>query len=882
MTGTVRTTCPYCGVGCGVIAAANGTGGWTMSGDPNHPANFGRLCSKGSALAETLGSGDDRLLHPMVRGRRTDWDTALSTVAAQFQSVIDRHGPEAVAFYVSGQILTEDYYVANKLIKGFIGTANIDTNSRLCMASSVAGHKRAFGSDTVPGNYEDLEQADLVVLVGSNTAWCHPILFQRLAKARQDRGTRIVVVDPRRTATCDIADLHLPLRPGSDVRLFNGLLTHLTRIGPIARDFVEAHTTGFDAALAQAGADAPSIEATARACGLSNEAVQQFFDAFAATENTVTVYSQGVNQSSRGTDKVNAIINCHLATGRIGRPGMGPLSFTGQPNAMGGREVGGLANQLAAHMGFAPDEVDRVRRFWNAPAQATREGLKAVDLFRAIDEGRIKALWVMGTNPAVSLPDAGSVRRALGKLDFLAVSDCTAETDTNAFAHVLLPATGWSEKDGTVTNSERRISRQRAFVTPSGEAKPDWWIVTQIARRMGWADAFPYEAPAEIFREHAALSAFENNGARDFDIGPLATLSAEAYDALRPVQWPIRADGSGTDRLFGDGRFFTPDRAARFIPVTNQEPVNRPTTDYPLVLNTGRVRDQWHTMTRTGLVPRLSTHRSEPFIEVHPEDAACFEVTDNTLATVETAWGDALVRVRVTPDQGRGSIFLPMHWTDQFTGNAIVGRLVNPVADPISGQPEAKHTPARLRPLTVGWTGFLLTRNKVRPTGADYWTRISADGCTLYELACEHPPADLEAWAAGLLGEGRDRIDYHDARRGIHRWAVLDGDRIESCLFTAAGADVPATRDWLTGLFKLPTLDAQSRAGLLSGRPAQGGEDKGKIVCACHGVGVKCLRSAIHDRNLKTVEQLGTALKAGTNCGSCIPEIKELIQSAAA
>src|SRR5882757_9410559 len=405
--GATRTTCPYCGVGCGVLATPDNSDGAAISGDPEHPANFGKLCSKGSALGETLGL-EDRLLHPMIRCskgtmERVAWTDALDHVAHRLHHIVARDGPGAVAFYLSGQLLTEDYYVANKLMKGFLGSANVDTNSRLCMASSVAGHRRAFGADTVPGCYEDLDEADLLVLVGSNAAWCHPVLFQRMLANKQKRGTRIVVIDPRRTDTAGDADLFLGLKPGTDTALFSGLLAHLADNGALDREYIAQHTSGFDEALARAKSIAGSVGATALATGLAQADVAAFFAMFRRTPRVVTLYSQGVNQSAQGTDKVNAIINCHLATGRIGKPGASPFSLTGQPNAMGGREVGGLANQLAAHMAFTPPDIDRVRRFWKAPRIATHEGLKAVQMFEAIERGEIKALWVMGTNPAVSL-----------------------------------------------------------------------------------------------------------------------------------------------------------------------------------------------------------------------------------------------------------------------------------------------------------------------------------------------------------------------------------------------------------------------------------------------------------------------------------------------
>src|SRR5881398_1865802 len=440
-----RTTCPYCGVGCGVLATPDNSGGAAISCDPGHPANFGRLCSKGSALGETL-SLEDRLLYPMIRCskgtmERVAWSDALDHVAHRFAHIIARDGPGAVAFYLSGDLLTEDYYVANKLMKGFIGSGNVDTTSQLRMASSVAGHRRAFGADTVPGCYEELDEADLLVLVGANAAWCHPVLFQRMLANKQTRGARIVVIDPRRSDTAEDADLFLGLKPGTDTALFSGLLVQLADTGALDQDYIERHTSGFQPALARARSIAGSVAAAALATGLSEVDVADFFQMFRNTPRVVTMYSQGVNQSAQGTDKVNAIINCHLATGRIGGPGMGPFSLTGQPNAMGGREVGGLANQLAAHMGFSPPEVDRVRRFWNAPRMATHEGLKAVAMFEAIGRGEIKALWVIGTNPAVSLPDADAARAALKKLDLFVISENVRSNDTvNAGAHVLLPA----------------------------------------------------------------------------------------------------------------------------------------------------------------------------------------------------------------------------------------------------------------------------------------------------------------------------------------------------------------------------------------------------------------------------------------------------------
>ncbi|MEW8499930.1 MAG: molybdopterin-dependent oxidoreductase, partial [Candidatus Thiodiazotropha taylori] len=483
---------------------------------------------------------DGRLLSPMVDGQPVDWTLAIERVASRFRQVVDEHGPDAVAFYVSGQLLTEDYYVANKLMKGFIGSGNIDTNSRLCMSSSVAGHKRAFGSDTVPGCYEDFEQAELIVLSGSNTAWCHPVLYRRIVKAKENNpALKVVVIDPRETATCEIADLHLPLKPGSDSLLFNGLLSFLDRHDAKDQDFVASHTEGLQEALKRAHWYAPSAQATAEHCGLPVDDLLTLFHWFLVKQRVVTLYSQGINQTSSGTDKVNGIINCHLYTGRIGQPGMGPFSITGQPNAMGGREVGALSNQLACHMDIENrDHRSLVGRFWQSDSVTERPGLKAVDLYRAVETGEIKALWVMATNPAVSMPDANQVARALDKCEFLVVSDCMAETDTARYADVLLPAQGWGEKSGTVTSSERTISRQHRFLASAGEAKPDWWILSQVAQRMGY-QGFDYHSAQQIFSEYAELSGFENGGRRDFDISALAGLDADSYDRLKLVQWPV-------------------------------------------------------------------------------------------------------------------------------------------------------------------------------------------------------------------------------------------------------------------------------------------------------------------------------------------------------
>ena len=864
----VRTTCPYCGVGCGVIAQPDGR----VVADPVHPANLGRLCSKGAALAESI-QDDGRLLHPVVDGARATWDVALDRVARTFERTIAAHGPDSVAFYVSGQCLTEDYYVANKLMKGFIGSGNIDTNSRLCMASSVAGHVRAMGADIVPGTYEDLEEADLVVLVGSNLAWCHPVLFQRLQAARAVRGTKVVAIDPRRTATCEDADLHLKLMPGSDVALFAGLLAHLDAAGVVDRGWVEAHTSGIDDAMEAArGVDVAGIT------GLDPADIAAFYAMFASTPRTVTVYSQGVNQSSAGTDKVNAIINVHLATGRIGVPGAGPFSVTGQPNAMGGREVGGLANQLAAHMRFdQPGAVDRVRRFWSAPGMAERPGLKAIDMFDAVHDGRIQAIWIICTNPADSLPRAGHVREALERCPFVVVSDIWP-TDTTRYADVLLPAAGWGERSGTVTNSERCITRQRPFRDAPGEARADWWMLAEVGRRMGFADAFGWDGPAGVFREHAALTAFENGGARPLDLGGLAALSDEAYDTMPPRQWPVPASGPEGGRLFAQGGFPTPDGRARLVPTVWRPPVSAISAAYPLLLNTGRVRDQWHTMTRTGVVPRLVQHVAEPLVTLHPDDAARLGIVEAGLVRLESADGATVLRAAIDAGQRRGDVFVPMHWTDAFSSSGPIDRLVTAATDPVSGQPELKATPVRATALPTVWRGLLLHAHAVRPEDCT-WSRIPLEHGHAFGLAGAAPlpeGAALATFARSMMASGdSDVMEMADPARGTWRYATLRDGRMTACLYlTTREASLPSHQA-LAALLGGPMADTSRGTVLAGGGPARASQ---KLVCACFSVGLDTLRGAIATQRLANVGEIGAALRAGTNCGSCIPELREILR----
>ncbi|WP_408634398.1 molybdopterin-dependent oxidoreductase [Paracoccus onubensis] len=864
--GPVRTTCAYCGVGCGVLATPDGTGGAAIEGDPDHPANFGRLCVKGSALGETVGL-EGRLLAPQIGGQETDWDQALDLVARRFAGTIAAHGPDSVAFYVSGQLLTEDYYVANKLMKGFIGSGNIDTNSRLCMASSVAGHRRAFGSDTVPGLYEDLEMADTVVLTGSNLAWCHPVLYQRLAAAKTARPSmRVVVIDPRRTATCDIADLHLAIEPGSDAALFNALLAEIDRRGLASARFRD-HLAGADEAIAAARLSDPSMT------GLDPAELARFLEIWLASEKVVTVYSQGINQSDSGTDKVNAIINCHLLTGRIGREGMGPFSVTGQPNAMGGREVGGLANMLACHLEIEnPMHRDTVRDFWNSPHIAERPGLKAVDMFRAVEDGRIKALWIICTNPAVSMPDADRVARAIAGCDFTVVSDVMARTDTTRLADVLLPATGWGEKNGTVTNSERRISRQRPFLPAPGQARDDWRILAGVGRRMGWPDAFAWQHPAEIFAEYAALSEIAGTLGSDFDISACAAMTRAEYDRMAPILWPQSATRKG-GRFFADGRFHTADGKARMLPIRPQLP-EAIADGHLFRLNTGRVRDHWHTMTRTGKSPRLARHLAEPFLELHPDDAKRLNLQPADLARVANRHGTSVLRVLVTDRVKPGHPFAPIHWTGETGKAGRVGAVVPAAVDPVSGQPALKSAAVSIERYNPRWYGFMLTKNDLSPA-TSYWAKAVLPDGNQYELADDRSPDDWEEYVRELLNIDAQLITLHDRHRQIHRFAALHGGRLHALLFTGP-QPVAVSRSHVAGL-----LGKMWEPADMAGIPPLDQPDTGPTICACAGVGSLTIERAIRSQQLSSLDEIGAALGAGANCGSCRSEIRVILERCA-
>ncbi|CAN5812747.1 nitrate reductase [soil metagenome] len=663
-----------------------------------------------------------------------------------------------------------------------------------------------------------------------------------------------MVIDPRRTETAERADLHLAIAPDSDVALFAGLLAEMRSIWRLDGRYLADHVAvpeGFWKSLRTGD--------VARTCDIAPADLQAFYDLFAEHPRTVTLFSQGVNQSTSGTDKANAIINLHLATGRIGKPGAGPFSITGQPNAMGGREVGGLASTLAAHMGFGAEDRDRAQRFWQSPTICPGPGLKAVDMFDAMAKGRIKAVWIMATNPAVSMPDARMARVALANCPFVVVSDCIAATDTGRYGQVKLPALAWGEKDGMVTNSERRVSRQRGFMTPPGAARADWWAIAEVAKRMGFA-GFEYPDTASIFREFAAQTGFENDGARLLDISNKAELTNAAYDAMTPFQW-------GGASPFAAGGYATPDGKARLVPVAWQ-----PRADggraFPLRLNTGRYRDQWHSMTRTGLSPKLSQHRREPLVEVHPDTLRRLGLEDGGLARVETAQGSSIFRVAGTPDQRRRELFVPIHWTDQTSACGRAGLLPAQDRDPHSGQPGFKNTPATARAWKPAWNGFLISREPTAMPDCPYWTRIRTAGGWLTELAGDGEIASL----VRLLPDG-ERAEMIDTQRGVIRSAVIADGVLQAALFVSRSASLPP-RDWLVA--QLGEAGAVPFE-LLAGRPARPAPDRGRIVCVCFDIGLNTILTAIADQRLVSVEAVGAAISAGTNCGSCRPAIAALL-----
>ena len=915
-----RSTCPYCGVGCGVIVESQGRQITGVRGDPDHPANFGRLCTKGSTLHHTATQAitmQTRLLHPQIRRERgaapsqIQWDEALDHAVQRFHRVIAEHGPDAVGFYISGQLLTEDYYVFNKLAKGLIGTNNVDTNSRLCMSSAVAGYKLTLGADAPPACYDDVKHAETLFIAGSNTAFAHPILFRRIEDARRaNPKMKIIVADPRRTETAEVADLHLPILPGTDVALFNGMLHLMLWEGLVDHAYIAAHTSGFDALRDRVRDFSPRD--VAKLCGISEDALVQAARWFAGVEGatrrpTLSMYCQGLNQSSSGTMKNAALVNLHLATGQIGKPGAGPFSLTGQPNAMGGREVGGLANLLSAHRDLSnPDHRAEVAALWGVPDVPAQPGKTAVEMFQAAADGEIKALWIACTNPAQSMPDQATVRRALERAEFVVVQEAFSTTATCAYADLLLPATTWGEKDGTVTNSERRISRVRPAVWGPGETRHDWLIATDFARRLerrlrpNLPSLFRYDCAEHVWNEHR-----ESTRGRDLDI---TGLSYGQLDAA-PAQWPWPEGASeGKTRLYEDGVFPTADGRARFAD-SPHEPLAEPRdARYPFSLNTGRLRDQWHGMSRTGTLGRLFGHVPEPVIEMNAQDVARLRLKDGDLVHVTSRRGSLVMPVQTSSQLIPAQTFIAMHWGEEYisgctsTGERVTGvnALTASAFCPRSKQPELKHAAVKVLKAELPWSLLgvawlpadqaLAAREQLRsmmgafpfascvPFGRD------RTGLLFRAAAYEAASAEVLERIESLLGlGGANVLHYVDKRRGQRRSMRLEMQGGNALLEGFLLAGDTSAEAWIKTVLQ-DGLPAQSygRQLLVPGAKAPVAvAARGKQVCSCFNVSETAIDDVLARASGSAearLQQLKDVLQCGTNCGSCVPELQRIVR----
>lgn len=888
-----RTTCCYCGVGCGVIVRSESDRIIDVLGDQQHPANFGRLCTKGSTL-HLSAKTETRILEPEMRLHRDSprirlsWEKTLGYVAERFASIIREHGPDAVAFYISGQLLTEDYYVFNKLTKGLIGTNNIDTNSRLCMSSAVSGYKATLGADAPPACYEDIDHANCLFIAGSNTAYAHPVLFRRIEDARaKNPSQKLIVVDPRRTETAQAADLHLAILPGTDVALFNGMLHLMLWEGLLDTEFIREHTEGFEVLKDTVREYTPKM--VAGICGIPEADVITAAKWFSAGP-TLSLYCQGLNQSTSGTDKNTALINLHLATGQIGKPGTGPLSLTGQPNAMGGREVGGMANLLSAHRDLNnPNHRAEIAKFWGIDQIPETSGKTAVDMFEALRKGSIKAIWIACTNPAHSMPDLNRVHEALSAAELVVVQDAFYDTDTNAFADVLLPATTWGEKDGTVTNSERRISRVRPAVNAPGAARHDWQIAVDFARRLGLhlnlgdkaTSLFPYTRPEEIFEEHR-----ETTRGRDLDI---TGLSYQLLDSAGPQQWPYtEKNKEGKSRLYEDGIFQNPNGKARFANTIYKGLADRTDTRYPLHLLTGRLRDQWHGMSRTGNVASLFNHVEEPFISMNPDDMMRRNIQEGDLVKVSNKRGQLVLRARSSDQLLPTQTFIPMHWGSQYMHGHGVNALMSEAFDKVSHQPELKHTAIKLEKLELLWhmtvmrsgNGLTYLRH-IRPllrkfTFATCGLFGTESGAMMLRVAHEtRPEPHLIEEIDRLLDmtDNRAMLQYNDHGRGISKRIIVEGNRI---IGVRLSGETLAT-DWLKDVMLHGELTEELRRWALAplNNPPSSLRCRGRIICNCLDVSESEIIDDIEaGADLVTLQN---KRKCGTQCGSCLPELKQLV-----
>jgi assimilatory nitrate reductase catalytic subunit len=929
-----KSTCPYCGVGCGVIIESRRDQITGVRGDPDHPANFGRLCSKGSTLHLTAAPEvtlQQRLLQPMqrlTRGealQRVDWDRAIDLTATRFADIVREHGPDAVGFYISGQLLTEDYYVFNKLSKGLIGTNNVDTNSRLCMSSAVAGYKQTLGADAPPACYDDVKDAGCLFITGSNAAWAHPILFRRIEDARkQNPKMKVVVVDPRRTDTAGTADLFLQIQPGTDVALYHGMLHLMLWEGWVDSAYIERHTEGFDTLKTLVRDYTP--DKVAQICGITVAALTEATRLFATggtgdaqqRGTTLSLYCQGLNQSSSGTAKNATLINLHLATGQIGKPGAGPFSLTGQPNAMGGREVGGMANLLSAHrdLGNAQHRAE-VAALWGVPSVPEKPGKTAVEMFQAAADGEIKALWIACTNPAQSMPDQATVRRALERAEFVVVQEAFATTATCDFADLILPATTWGEKDGTVTNSERRISRVLPAIAPAGEARHDWRIVVDVARRMQalgvgqGVDLFPYETPESIWLEHR-----ESTRGRDLDI----TGMSYAQIAQAPQQWPMpEGTEQGLARLYEDGRFATASGRAKFVAAAYQPVAETRESRFPFALTTGRLRDQWHSMSRTGTLGRLFGHVPEPTVQMNASDMARRGLKEGELVHVTSKRGSIVVPLQASDEVAGGQAFMAMHWGPEFlsgmsaSGQPLAGvnALTTSAYCPTSKQPELKHAAVKILKADLPWSVLglawlpadraLAVRERLR----QLMVRFPYASCVPFAAATSNnesqEPARVgvlfraaayEAVDEALLVEiekllGLDAfgtLRYADRRRGQHRAALLEKRAEQTTLTAVLLAGDTSAEAWIRALLQ-QELPAQvyGRLILLPGAtPPVAMAANSRQVCTCFNVREDQINTYLGQcdgDDSSRLSALQKSLKCGTNCGSCVPELQRMVRN---
>jgi len=923
-----RSTCPYCGVGCGVIISSNAGQITAVRGDPAHPANLGRLCSKGASLHLTASPvlvQQTRLLQPMrrlVRGgslQPLPWDSAMQLASQTLASIVRANGADALGFYVSGQLLTEDYYVFNKLVKGLLGSNNIDTNSRLCMSSAVAGYKLTLGADAPPTCYDDVMHADCLFITGSNAAYAHPILFRRIEDARANNpNLKLIVADPRSTDTASSADLHLPLQPGTDVALFHGMLQIMLAEGWVDHAYIAAHTEGFDALTALVASYTPAH--VHEVCGITPEQLLQATRWFATSKATLSLYCQGLNQSSSGTAKNASLINLHLATAQIGKPGAGPFSLTGQPNAMGGREVGGLANLLSAHRDMGkPEHRAEVAALWGIDEVPSQSGKTAVEMFEAAADGEIKALWIACTNPAQSMPNQATVRRALERAEFVVVQEAFATAETCDFADLLLPATTWGEKEGTVTNSERCITRVRAAVPAPGQARHDWQIVVDLAARLGQEPGvapnktnlhMAYTSPEEIWLEHR-----ESTRGRDLDITGLSYAHLEHT----PEQWPMREGAAhGQARLYEDGVFATANGRAKFAATPYVPTAEVRESRFPFALNTGRLRDQWHGMTRTGLVGKLFGHVPEPVVQLHPNDMARLGFVDGTLVHVTSKRGSIVLPAQASADLGLNQAFIAMHWGAAFLSGrdhqnkplAGVNAITTSAYCPTSKQPELKHAAVKVLKAELPWTLLAvawlpehqaqtaLHALRARMHQFEFascvpFSDTPAEGPArqgvLMRAACSEAPdltqvQDIEQ----LLGlNGSDSLRYVDAKRSQLRSMRLQHSNTGPTKDTQLAAFIIAgdtsAETWLKALLQTQasTKEYGRRLLMTGSQPPVAWVDAGTTVCSCVGVKDIAIQNHINiykGDSAQCLASLQGTLKCGTQCGSCVPELRRMIQ----